>query len=136
MSKLDLTCGLASFLIANSHTMTLASYQRRTLKKWTNQLFSFYKKKYSSAIVVSGKTALVVSITRNGEVLYTDDVVKKYPKDHLEGKVFEVAFQTQEGNPYFAYYLCDDYYFQVTNCLLYTSPSPRDQRGSRMPSSA
>ena len=24
----------------------------------------------------------------------------------------------------------------VKNCLLYTSPSPRDQRGSRMPSSA
>ena len=24
----------------------------------------------------------------------------------------------------------------LTNCLLYTSPSPRDQRGSRMPSSA
>ena len=28
---------------------------------------------------------------------------------------------------------CDDLY---TFCLLYTSPSPRDQRGSRMPSSA
>ena len=25
---------------------------------------------------------------------------------------------------------------RVTDCLLYTSPSPRDQRGSRMPSSA
>ena len=25
---------------------------------------------------------------------------------------------------------------QATTCLLYTSPSPRDQRGSRMPSSA
>ena len=24
----------------------------------------------------------------------------------------------------------------IWNCLLYTSPSPRDQRGSRMPSSA
>ena len=24
----------------------------------------------------------------------------------------------------------------LTSCLLYTSPSPRDQRGSRMPSSA
>ena len=24
----------------------------------------------------------------------------------------------------------------ITACLLYTSPSPRDQRGSRMPSSA
>ena len=30
-----------------------------------------------------------------------------------------------------------DYYFvDNPNCLLYTSPSPRDQRGSRMPSSA
>ena len=25
---------------------------------------------------------------------------------------------------------------QISSCLLYTSPSPRDQRGSRMPSSA
>ena len=25
---------------------------------------------------------------------------------------------------------------EIWNCLLYTSPSPRDQRGSRMPSSA
>ena len=27
-------------------------------------------------------------------------------------------------------------YTEYENCLLYTSPSPRDQRGSRMPSSA
>ena len=27
-------------------------------------------------------------------------------------------------------------FYKSTNCLLYTSPSPRDQRGSRMPSSA
>ena len=27
-------------------------------------------------------------------------------------------------------------HFQSVSCLLYTSPSPRDQRGSRMPSSA
>ena len=26
--------------------------------------------------------------------------------------------------------------YEINNCLLYTSPSPRDQRGSRMPSSA
>ena len=25
---------------------------------------------------------------------------------------------------------------EIKDCLLYTSPSPRDQRGSRMPSSA
>ena len=29
-----------------------------------------------------------------------------------------------------------DYAGKVKCCLLYTSPSPRDQRGSRMPSSA
>ena len=29
-----------------------------------------------------------------------------------------------------------DYFPQLYACLLYTSPSPRDQRGSRMPSSA
>ena len=30
----------------------------------------------------------------------------------------------------------DPRFFQPYSCLLYTSPSPRDQRGSRMPSSA
>ena len=30
----------------------------------------------------------------------------------------------------------DDYLQDDEVCLLYTSPSPRDQRGSRMPSSA
>ena len=29
-----------------------------------------------------------------------------------------------------------DRFLEVCGCLLYTSPSPRDQRGSRMPSSA
>ena len=33
-----------------------------------------------------------------------------------------------------AYQTCDR--IRVDTCLLYTSPSPRDQRGSRMPSSA
>ena len=33
-----------------------------------------------------------------------------------------------------AYYLCT--LLDFSGCLLYTSPSPRDQRGSRMPSSA
>ena len=33
-------------------------------------------------------------------------------------------------------FLFFDHFGPVTVCLLYTSPSPRDQRGSRMPSSA
>ena len=42
----------------------------------------------------------------------------------------ELALPMQQGVP--LHQLHD----QVTHCLLYTSPSPRDQRGSRMPSSA
>ena len=39
----------------------------------------------------------------------------------------------------YAHRLADDRKWddvKVLTCLLYTSPSPRDQRGSRMPSSA
>ena len=32
--------------------------------------------------------------------------------------------------------LIQDIFPNLNDCLLYTSPSPRDQRGSRMPSSA
>ena len=32
--------------------------------------------------------------------------------------------------------IIDDLFEGINSCLLYTSPSPRDQRGSRMPSSA
>ena len=31
---------------------------------------------------------------------------------------------------------CGDYVIVINSCLLYTSPSPRDKRQSRMPSSA
>ena len=32
--------------------------------------------------------------------------------------------------------ICHDHIVNVQNCLLYTSPSPRDRQKSRMPSSA
>ena len=54
-----------------------------------------------------------------------DDPVTPFRKTGIAGFKFEDAFQditTFEGPSY--------------GCLLYTSPSPRDQRGSRMPSSA
>ena len=55
------------------------------------------------------------------------DPNKKYDSDSIKavvGKVISVGQAT-------------DYHLRITwACLLYTSPSPRDQRGSRMPSSA
>ena len=46
---------------------------------------------------------------------------------------------TQELYAYLDKYnieLEEDFIAMIGTCLLYTSPSPRDQRGSRMPSSA
>ena len=48
------------------------------------------------------------------------DLVEKFEKDH--GTQFRSIQSSQWAGLY--------------SCLLYTSPSPRDQRGSRMPSSA
>ena len=44
-----------------------------------------------------------------------------------DGKIRDLSSHIQDLNP-------DTLNFKT--CLLYTSPSPRDQRGSRMPSSA
>ena len=50
----------------------------------------------------------------------------------LFNPVIEIAMSTgavERGNTV-------DVAWEIKGCLLYTSPSPRDQRGSRMPSSA
>jgi len=49
--------------------------------------------------------------------------------------VFDELQFTQQGEQYVAKYEISGILLDK-NCLLYTSPSPRDQRGSRMPSSA
>ena len=56
----------------------------------------------------------------------------KLDRFHLINHPFYIAWEkgelTQE--------ILQDYAEQYYHCLLYTSPSPRDQRGSRMPSCA
>ena len=47
------------------------------------------------------------------------------------GETYHYVAYVGIGNNFLGYF-CD----LITICLLYTSPSPRDQRGSRMPSSA
>ena len=75
------------------------------------------------------------------------DPLKRNPKPLPEGSVFKNDYQpdpaqdkTLLGNEQWAW-LADELKKKadlrvVCSCLLYTSPSPRDQRGSRMPSSA
>ena len=69
----------------------------------------------------------VVGLVENmpgGNALRPGDIVKSY-----SGKTIEVLNTDAEGR----LVLADAITF---TCLLYTSPSPRGQRGSRMPSSA
>ena len=44
-----------------------------------------------------------------------------------------LTYKAEHGDSKTTYY---DFSYTYQPCLLYTSPSPRDQRGSRMPSSA
>ena len=52
-------------------------------------------------------------------------------KDIKTDEKIEIAFEKIKNHPFLI-----SNPIQSRNCLLYTSPSPRDQRGSRMPSSA
>ena len=53
-----------------------------------------------------------------------DDVSPEGERETLMSCVEQAVFAEKKG------------FDRIWACLLYTSPSPRDQRGSRMPSSA
>ena len=52
----------------------------------------------------------------------------------IAGVNFALHFTAWRSNSWRTYFMDPEFRFYA--CLLYTSPSPRDQRGSRMPSSA
>lgn len=76
-------------------------------------MFGLFKKNTQSKLRVMGHELEVVSITRGGKILFTGEAARKFPKDHFEGTIMEVAFVCKTGSPYFAYYTCPDYYFAV-----------------------
>ena len=54
---------------------------------------------------------------------------------HLKDEDGEIDYENNVEDPEVIERIFDDV-GNIDYCLLYTSPSPRDQRGSRMPSSA
>ena len=68
---------------------------------------------------LSGAMVSVYAVAENYPDLKADSVFQK-----LMGELSDVENKLAAARRFF------------NNCLLYTSPSPRDQRGSRMPSSA
>ena len=84
-------------------------------------------------------------------VLTYEEITKKTPEKSLceylkknagRNKQGKITVRHQGGGNKIKYRVIDfkrdkvDIPAKVNACLLYTSPSPRDQRGSRMPSSA
>ena len=58
-------------------------------------------------------------------------------KSYYIQEVERIYFFIKEAkNDHYNFFLLDEIFKGTNTCLLYTSPSPRDQRGSRMPSSA
>ena len=72
----------------------------------------------------SGCGAAYLARKQGMEVFLSD---KGAIKDHYKQFLTENEIEFEEGSHDEA---------RILDCLLYTSPSPRDQRGSRMPSSA
>ena len=63
-----------------------------------------------------------VAADRSSQLVQRDEIFSIHR--HSGGVVFDFTMKTNKGDVH------------IKDCLLYTSPSPRDQRGSRMPSSA
>ena len=67
----------------------------------------------------------------NTSVVFEDDISKVYLHGNLIAEVDDVSLKLYDGG-----YQSQTTKSRLNACLLYTSPSPRDKRQSRMPSSA
>ena len=123
------------------HSMAVAKLV--AVKKGQRYTFGFHFKTQNGPTYVGGQISLhdknrkyLRNLTSTWGGTTADDTWQEYALPFVvpEGVAF-VGCQvfkgpsTKEGGLVWA----DDFYL---GCLLYTSPSPRDQRGSRMPSSA
>ena len=70
---------------------------------------------------------------RNAHHSTVNKVSENESTDDDDVYTFSLSTKTRKDQPLFKIKVHDT---PITVCLLYTSPSPRDQRGSRMPSSA
>lgn len=56
-------------------------------------------------------SAEVLLIMRSSKILMTSASLAEKEKSHLDGAVFEIMVKMQEGDPFFVYYKCDEYYW-------------------------
>ena len=111
-----------------------------------NDIYEDYSKHVSKEIQGKIKYGSKKALTRNLMEKIADlslEMIKnhKYFVSPKELENFERKFRNEKNtlndfDSLFSSLLIPEYRSQVISCLLYTSPSPRDKRQSRMPSSA
>ncbi len=55
--------------------------------------------------------AEILLVTRSGKVLLTSESLERESREHLDGKIFEIMVKMRDGDPFFTYYKCEEYYF-------------------------
>ena len=65
-----------------------------------------------------------------------DSIIKNYPSGKQQSAVMALLYLAQKQNDNWIPLSAMKYIAKYLDCLLYTSPSPRDEKVSRMPSSA
>ena len=83
--------------------------------------------------------SLYQQVYASPEVEITEELIDEI-FDELLDELVEEGYEQEEAieilDEAIDDYLAEGYYDSAVSCLLYTSPSPRDKRQSRMPSSA
>lgn len=72
------------------------------------------KSNTNSKISSMGIEVDILEITQSGNVIMKSKTIQEFSKDHLEGKIFEITISVDHEDPYFVYYLSEEYYFSVS----------------------
>ena len=81
----------------------------------------------SALVFATDKSELILDIEKSLMASCFHGTVYEHGNAEMEKEIAAFVAEGKDKKYIINYYV---------NCLLYTSPSPRDQRGSRMPSSA
>ena len=109
--------------------VTFPSYDPNKFWQYNSELFRGW---YSQDLFEPGSTfkPINLALALEEKIIQKDGFVEDIGKINVGG--WTLSNWDKKGNGYIDY----PKVLQVSSCLLYTSPSPRDISGSRMPSSA
>jgi len=55
----------------------------------------------------------ILLVTQSGKVLMTSESLASQGHEYMDGAVFEIMVKMRDGDPFFIYYKCDEYYFML-----------------------